>query len=259
MATQQFVVAPRAVARALGSLATLLVLVSLAGQAARHGLGLHTARGLIPLFDVAAEANVPTFFSVLLLIAAALLLGLVAALTRRAGGPHVFGWSFLSCFFLFLAFDESFQVHERLIPLGRSLLRPGGRLGIFYFAWTIPYMALVLALAIAFLRFMIDLDARARPRFLVAASLYVGGAIGFELIESRHIEALGADNLAFALMATAEEGLEMAGVIIFLWALLWYLRDMGAEIRFGPEDGAAKPACGYGELAGDTSPGVATH
>ena len=47
-----------------------------------------------------------------------------------------------------------------------------------------------------------------------------GGAIGVELIGGRYLELHGVENLTYAMITTVEESLEMAGVIIFIWALL---------------------------------------
>ena len=42
----------------------------------------------------------------------------------------------------------------------------------------------------------------------------------------------GERNLLFSMIATVEESLEMAGVIIFIWALLVHIADNYKEVRF---------------------------
>ena len=48
-----------------------------------------------------------------------------------------------------MAFDEGFSVHERLIGPFRGLMS-NHDLGVFYYAWVIPGIALVLILGLFF-------------------------------------------------------------------------------------------------------------
>ena len=105
-------------------------------------------------------------------------------------------------------------------------------LGFFYWAWVIPGTLLVAVLGLFFRRFLLDLPATVRIRFLSAATIYITGAIGCELIGGRYIEAHGSENLMVSLIATIEEGLELAGIIYFIWALLKYCADNYREVRF---------------------------
>jgi hypothetical protein len=51
------------------------------------------------------------------------------------------------------------------------------------------------------------------------------------MIGARHAELFGIKNLTYRILSTVEESLEMAGVIIFIWALMVYLADNFREIR----------------------------
>ena len=64
-----------------------------------------------------------------------------------------------------------------------------------------------------------------RLGFIVSGPLFIGGALGFELVGGRYAELHGRDNLTYNMIATMEESLEMAGVIGFIYALLKYLAD----------------------------------
>jgi hypothetical protein len=68
----------------------------------------------------------------------------------------------------------------------------------------------------------------------MAASIYLGGAIGIELIGSSHAELHGYENWAYSMIATLEESLEMTGLIVFIWALLKYSAGSYKEVRFQP-------------------------
>jgi hypothetical protein len=222
---------PSSMARALGVVAFLLVLVSTGGQLTAYWTGHRDFYGLVQLFNLDAEQNIPTFFSTFLLLFAALLLAVIALIERNRGASQVSYWAILSFGVLLMAVDEFVCIHERLVDPVRRLLG-GGHLGVFYFAWVIPGIALILLLAVFFLRFLLHLPAKTRLTFLLAGALYIGGAIGFELIEGRHVELHGAQNLTYLVIATIEESLEMAGVVIFIWALLAYIADTHKEVRF---------------------------
>jgi hypothetical protein len=231
MTTNHISLNPSGIARILGTVALFLVLASIGAQFSKFSFGHDHLKGLVPLFYIDAERNIPTYFSVLLMLFAALLLAVIAVLNGKQRAPHASKWAVLSFGFLFMAFDEAFQVHERLTVPVREFLGDG-KLGIFYFAWTIPGIALVLILGLFFLRFLLHLSATARLRFLMAASLYIGGAIGVELIEGRYAELHGQQNWTYSMIAVAEESLEMAGLIVFIWALMKYCADNYKEVRF---------------------------
>ncbi|MCA9972289.1 MAG: glycosyltransferase [Anaerolineales bacterium] len=206
----------------LGVAASLLVLLSMAGQFSKFVLGQALPGGLDARFYVDVEHNVPTYFSVLLILIAAALLAAVARHHRKQGTPDASKWAILSGGFLLMALDEAFQFHERLnIPIGRLL--GDGSLGVFYFPWVIPGTALVFVLGLFFFRFWLALPTATRFWFLLAATLYIGGAIGVELIGSRHAELHGYENWTYSMIATLEESLEMAGLIVFIGALARYL------------------------------------
>ncbi len=231
MAINQISLKPSAVARILGSVAFLLVLASIAGQYSKLELGHDYVKGLVTLFDFDEEQNIPTFFSVLLMFFSTLLLAIIAVLNRKQRNPDASKWAILAIGFLCMAFDEAFEVHEMLNLPVRKLLG-AGNLGVFRFSWVIPGIVIVLVIGLLFLRFVLYLPAKVRFRFLTAAALYIGGSIGFELIGGRYYESHGLNNWTYTLIVTVEESLEMAGLIVFIWALLRYCADNYKEVVF---------------------------
>ena len=83
----------------------------------------------------------------------------------------------------------------------------------------------------AYLRFLFGLPARTRRLFLVAGSLYVGGAIGIELVGGRHAYLYGTQNMGYEMIVTFEEFLEMMGIVVFIYALMSYMAEHLNEIR----------------------------
>lgn len=231
---------PASVACWLATAALILVLTSTVIESADYATGRNSVflHKLVKLFYVELELNIPAFFSMLLLLAASLLLAVIAVLSKRQTNSRAAQWAILSAGFLLMAFDEIVAVHERLIEPMREILGADS-LGIFYFAWVVPAVGLVLLLALYFLRFLRSLPPKTRFFFLLAATLYLGAAIGFELIEGWHVERHGKDNPIYIVLTTLEESLEMAGVIVFIRALLGYIADAYGriEVRFGGPHG----------------------
>ena len=223
---------PPTIVRALATAAVLFVLASAASQLTKHLVGPVRGQAVLMLFDADRESNLPTYFSAGLLLFAAALLGIIAVLQRRAGAPFGWGWAVLSLAFLYMSLDEGTSIHETVLErLARKVLGDP-TIGVFYFAWVIPGIALVLAFAVVFWRFFFQLPRATKSRFLLAAALFLGGALGVELIGGHHASLHGVDNLTFSLIATVEESMEMVGVIVLIYALLKFIEFEYGEVRF---------------------------
>lgn len=219
----------------LGVIAAVLATISVAGQLIRYvGEHDHVYGLLIPLeelFHVDREQNVTTLFSVFLLLCAAFLLGLISILKRQRQDPEFSKWLILTCGFIYLATDEGWSFHETLSePVGRLL--GDESLGVFFFSWVLPAIAGVFVLGLLFLKFLLRLPPLTRWSFLGAATLYLGGAIGIEMIGGRYAESHGLKNLTYQLCAHLEEILEMAGIIVFIHALLRYFAKQYPKVEF---------------------------
>lgn len=226
-----FTIRAARVTRGLAIIAGLLLAASVALQTVKHLTGRGRLFGLVNFFYVDGEENAPTLFSVAILLIAAVLLTLVAALERRTGRGFPWGWAGLAAGFAFMAIDEAFSLHEQLVEPMRSVLKSQAR-GIFYFAWVIPGALLVAAIGLIYSRFLFRLPADTRLRFCIAAALYLGGTIGVELIAGAYAETHGLDTYLYTWLATLEEGLEMAGVIMFIDALMRYIIKVHGRAQF---------------------------
>ncbi len=229
---------PWRTARHLWIVAAALAAANAAGVLITALTGHDNVRGLIPLFSLGQEQNIPTLFAVFLLLFAALLLATAGELARQRGDSLYRWWVILMCLFVWLATDEGWAIHERLIKPLRSLL-PWTTHGAFHFAWVIPALAVVLVatapLCTALLR---RLPRGTAASFVLAASIYLGGAIGCELIEGVFMGTYGPRSTVFAIVVMIEECMEMAGVIVFIQALMRYIATIHGDvtIRFGGED-----------------------
>jgi hypothetical protein len=130
-----------------------------------------------------------------------------------------------------MAADEVLSFHERLnIPV-RKFLRTE-QYGVFYYAWVIPAIIVTFIVVILFYKFLSRLPKKIKIAIIISAVLFLGGAIGFELIGGRFAELNGDDNLTYSMIVTVEESLEMAGVTTFIWTLLTYMDNRYKEVLF---------------------------
>ncbi len=232
MAAENLQISPIQAAKFLLLLVAGLVLANCAGLLSTYYFGHDYLRGLVPLFNLDNEKNIPTLFSTLLILLCALLLLLVSLIHRRrqqAAG----NWLLLAAIFLFLGIDEFCSLHERLITPSRELFTASGA---FYFAWIIPYGIGVVLLALILGRFILALPAHPRRLMLVSASVYLSGAIGLEMVGGWYFENHDDQfDLAYGIITTLEESLEMVGLVIFVYALLGYIGAVhnGIAIRIG--------------------------
>ncbi len=211
----------------------------LACIAVLSGLGIAASYGAFPSVDGRAppvygvflldnEANLPTLFSFALLLFCATLLALIALTKDATADAYRFHWAFLGAVFFLMAFDEAASVHERLSNHIHGSLHTTGWL---FYSWVIPALALVALMGIAYLRFLLALPKSYRALFLVAAFLYVGGAVGVEMPEGAYVQVNGTNDLTYQMYTVIEETMEMLGLALFAYALMLYLAAGRRSIR----------------------------
>lgn len=175
----------------------------------------------VRLFDVGEEANVTSWFSSILLLLSAILLYFISRLKYLDKDSVAMHWTFLSYLFIFLSIDETATIHEMLIKPLREMFH---LTGIFYYAWMIIAIPAVLLLAILYKRFVFSLPKNIRNQFILAVIIFLSGALGFEMLSGLFFktEISGIHVLSF--LITFEELLENLGVVVFISALLSYIR-----------------------------------
>jgi len=174
------------------------------------------------LLDVDTERSFYTWFSTLLLAFGGLL-ALILSMRRHVAAPNLWQyWRALGLIFLFLSMDEMLSFHEVLSAvLGRKFSTDGA----FTFIWVIPAMGLVIVLGLFFLPFLARLPREVGVTIVIAATLFLGGAVGLEMAAGLLISEQGSMDDGFATPAyraltNIEEGLEGLGAIVFIKALL---------------------------------------
>jgi len=175
--------------------------------------------GLGPMFNFNTEMNVPTLYSSFALICASILLFLIGSLHKKINLSYI-PWFGLSFIFLFLSIDETSSIHERLTTPVKETLNTSG---LLFYAWVIPYGIGLIVFLLIYSKFLLNLPKQTMILFIVSGSIYIGGAIGFELLGGQQAEKAGANDLLYSFFYTCEELLEMLGIALFIYALLTYL------------------------------------
>lgn len=208
--------------RVLTSIVLILISLSLLGQFAKNILGHERLLGFVQLTDVNGERNIPAWFSSSLLMFSAILLAVITAIKKSTADRYISHWLGLSLIFLCLSMDEAISLHERTIKPLRTGLQATGFL---YSTWVLIGAAFVSIILLIYLKFIGHLPSRIRLLFILAGAMYVGGAVGVELLHGYYLELYGKD-MVYALIATVEELLEMMGIVVFIYTLFSYLQGM---------------------------------
>ena len=213
---------PRRVAALLASFAAGIVAVHVVTLVLMYGFGRDNVYGLTALFDVDGENNVPSFFSFTIMMFAVGLIAFIATHQPRSIKPNRAYWAGLSLVFAFLAFDEGFELHERVGNLAASWMHASE---LTLYAWLIPYAIGCLAFVIIYGRFIVQLQRQDRINILLAGFVYVAGAAGMEAIGGLYVHYYHTEQaLGYDIESAIEESLEMAGIILFVHALLVYIQ-----------------------------------
>lgn len=203
-------------------------------------------------FDLDAEATPAAYFSALALLACACGAGMVAR--SEADRSLRRFWLTAAALAAFLSLDEAAGVHERFAVVGDALT--GGR-GVFTNSWWVVYPLLLAPVVAVATPGLVRLDSVTRWRLAVAGTIYLAGAVGFEILQAMSRDAFitaqglriaghidwaefaqtlssvegGAYEMSQHWLALGEEPLEMTGVACALRAILKRVGAVDADLR----------------------------
>ncbi|MGB7084382.1 MAG: hypothetical protein WBD47_02430 [Phormidesmis sp.] len=218
MGNAEIRVSPAHVFKGLLAVICLLTLLSLTSAFFRLYLK-NSLHGAVWLFEVSGDANIPTWYASVTLLFCALLLLIIGWLRFQEKERHAKYWLSLSGIFVWLSIDEVAMLHEWS---GDLFTVPAAR-GFLSYGWVVVAIPLVALIGLYYRRFLQSLPVRTRNLFLLAAFVFVGGALGIEMVNARLDYTVGYESLAYTLSTAVEEFCEMLGVAIFIYALLSYL------------------------------------
>ncbi len=198
------------------------------------------------LFSTDDEANVPTWFSAVLLVAVAVISLGISGVLRARGGPLRRYWVGLAAVFAYLSIDELAMVHEELIWQLEDLAEAGGFLA---FPWVVVAAPLVAVFVLVYARFLWRLPRHIATLLVASGALYVGGALGLEIAGAPLVGL----NLPYVLLTSAEELLEMLGAALCLYALARYADELVHPVGDAEPTDASARGRGpeHGERIGD--------
>ena len=137
----------------------------------------------------------------------------------RASEPYSRHWGVLGLIFLYLSLDEVVSLHERLSVFLETTFHLSG---LLYYPWVLPAAVAVAVHATMYRPWLRDLPGWIRGRFVLSAVLFLGGAVGMEMLSGLQEECCGVDSIGYLLMVHGEELLEMSGVALFLHSLVLF-------------------------------------
>ncbi|HVL86370.1 MAG TPA: hypothetical protein VM367_19045 [Pseudonocardia sp.] len=180
------------------------------------------ARDLRLFLDVLVEHNLPTWWSVSLLLLAALAHVAAYRGARLAGDPAAAGWLVTAAVLTLLSLDDHSQLHERTERLGRLAAGSTGE-GGFPFYWLLPGAVAGLGIVAAVGLLAARVRGRCRLLLLGGVGLLLVCALGLEAVQGRFMAA-GDEGLGFVVGYHVEELGENVAALLMLGAALAAVR-----------------------------------
>ena len=206
-------ITPRSVRNLLTAITAGFLVAHCVVQVGIYGFGAE--KHWLDSLNMDRELNLPTLFSSSLLLISALLM---QRLGHNSNPDAADDWRLLSKIFIFLALDEALQIHEILIIPGlRHQVHPA-----LASTWVVPYAALAVILLWRFRSFLGSIPRATATGLLRSGAVYVGGAIGMEMIGSFAVRSslIRLHSPWYGGITGLEEALELIGIILLIDALM---------------------------------------
>lgn len=225
-------VTPKLLLKVLLGCYGILFALHLLGILAEFPFGHDHVFGLVPMFYFGAEKNVPTAYTFLLFLFASGICSLVAKIDQTATSR----WAFLGIVFFILGIDEFVSIHEKFNGPVRELLSTStgffSTSGFFYYAWMIPYLAIVIGLFLFLIEWLRNLPQTLRNGMITSAFIYLSGVILMEGMagwySSNFME--GRD-LIYLFFVSLEESFEILGLTTFIYVVSKYLASTSVIVQ----------------------------
>ncbi len=181
-----------------------------------------TRDGWFDFFNLEAEMGSSAWYSSLLLFLVGALMLWSATIERRQGRGTWPGWLILGIGFVYMSLDEMSMIHEHT---GALLENTPNFFGLFQFHWVEFGLAVCLVVAVAFIPFLLRLPRITAVRLVIAGAVYVGGAVGMEMVGGAISAAQGYTRL-YVLATMLEETLEIVGALLALRCVSLHLAEV---------------------------------
>ena len=168
------------------------------------------------------EANFTAWLSSLVLLISSILLAIIAFSKKQSKDPFCRHWKWLSIIFLIMAIDETAQIHESFAKIFSNILPEGYWFFDAKFSFFLMGIPIALVVGLVFLKFLLRLPTKTKRLFIMAAVIYLGGALGLELW-SNYLHHVHSHYFWFRIVQSLEEVFELFGIVIFNYALLLHM------------------------------------
>ncbi len=195
------------------------------------------------LFMVGQEGSFATWLTATMLLFCFLLLAIMTLAKRVERDIYARHWGGLAVLFMLLSLHETLSVQQRVVDY---IARQSGIVYAWY-VWSIPFIIFLVVFLLLYRNFLSNLPSQARRWFIVSGTVYIAGLLVGKLIRSYYSDfhhLTGQIDMTREVIRAFEEGMEIIGVALFIYALMAY---MGAhmkpvQIHFGdspnPQEGA---------------------
>jgi hypothetical protein len=213
----------------LGAAATACVLAAIGVTTNLHyAFSSRSPDALQRYVDVNAEGNLPTWYSVVLLAACAAATCGIAQMHRVAGRrATATPWYALAALVAIMSLDEMTSLHE---ASGRVLRRYAEVPVLGKYAWILPGTVAAVLVGWVLVVAVRSMTAPARRALALAGALFVGAALGMEVLEALLLND-GRNYLgrSMHLLTGVQELLEMLGAVLFLRVTLREVVRLGGH------------------------------
>jgi hypothetical protein len=163
------------------------------------------------LLDLSEKISLPNTCSAFALLLAAGLLRLIAGAKRREDDRDARHWNVLAAGFAVMSLDRIACIHQMFNTYSPV-------------AWEIPGAVVVALIGLSYVGFMRRLPPRTRSGFLVSGTVYVFGVIVVEALLNPYLLNIPVASVQDLYLMVIHEGTQMLGAVLFISALLAYMR-----------------------------------
>jgi hypothetical protein len=128
-------------------------------------------------------------------------------------------------------------IHELSVEPVRSVT--GIESGLLYFAWVIPALIIIGIVTLFFIKFFINLPKKTKILFALSFAIFIGGSVIVEMLSAQSYTSVSGNAIPGARLLSSvylEEGMEMFGNALFIYALLDHLsyvyKNKTLQIKF---------------------------
>jgi hypothetical protein len=171
----------------------------------------------LALFNMNDEQNIPTLYNTFITLLSALLLVLIASKAEIKRDKLL--WGGMALIFLYIGVDDFVTFHEGVY---HHFVPEYSGTGFLTYGWVIPYGAIILIVLVIYIPHVIRIPWKVRNKIILAGAVFVTCAYVLEFVSGYFIT--HGHDILYKLSNTIGQGGEMVGILIFINALIIYIK-----------------------------------